>query len=233
MVCIFVSTQFPSFKLPDATQELTMQPQMTGRYIEKDLEGRSRGQIWGTSQALTWNDCWMIIIGRTAILNHNLPQQIPPDLYIVRLLEYPVLTSLNFATIFCFIELGRQPCVQPPNLEGQVSVFMSPSERVTKLHPQALGSLFVAFCDSQGYGGGILTRLHTGHDWWISPLPPKNLRISSVRSEIRTDYLLSISQMELTWSGSPLTLSVSHFRSTWSFLTSEWHMANLTVVTLQ
>jgi hypothetical protein len=39
---------------------------------------------------------------------------------------------------------------------------MFPSDRVTELYPQALGSLFVALYDSQGYGGGILIRLHTG-----------------------------------------------------------------------
>jgi hypothetical protein len=33
---------------------------------------------------------------------------------------------------------------------------------VAKLYPRALGSLFVAFYDLQGCGGGILTRLHTG-----------------------------------------------------------------------
>jgi hypothetical protein len=43
-----------------------------------------------------------------------------------------------------------------PNLEGQVPVFISPSERVAQLYPQALGSLSVASYDSQGYGGGIL-----------------------------------------------------------------------------
>jgi hypothetical protein len=37
-----------------------------------------------------------------------------------------------------------------PNLEGQ------------SLTPQVLGSLFVASCDSQGYGGGIQTHLHGG-----------------------------------------------------------------------
>jgi hypothetical protein len=36
-----------------------------------------------------------------------------------------------------------------PNLEGQVPVFISPRNRVTQLHPQALGSLFVASYDSQ------------------------------------------------------------------------------------
>jgi hypothetical protein len=49
-----------------------------------------------------------------------------------------------------------------PNLDGQVPVFISPRTRVTQLYPQALGSLSVASYDSQGYGGGIRTRLHTG-----------------------------------------------------------------------
>jgi hypothetical protein len=47
-----------------------------------------------------------------------------------------------------------------PNLEGQVPIFISPRNRVAQLYPQALGFLFVASYDSQGYGGGILTRLH-------------------------------------------------------------------------
>jgi hypothetical protein len=41
-------------------------------------------------------------------------------------------------------------------------VFISPRNRVAQLYPRALGSLFAAFYDSQGCGGGILTRLHTG-----------------------------------------------------------------------
>jgi hypothetical protein len=40
-----------------------------------------------------------------------------------------------------------------PNLEGQVPVFISPGNRVARLYPQALGSLFVASYVSQGYGG--------------------------------------------------------------------------------
>jgi hypothetical protein len=39
---------------------------------------------------------------------------------------------------------------------------MFTSDRVAQLYPQAPGSLFVAFYDSQDYGGGILTHLHTG-----------------------------------------------------------------------
>jgi hypothetical protein len=36
---------------------------------------------------------------------------------------------------------------------------------VARLYPQALRSLFVASYDSQGYGGGIRTRLHTDFEW--------------------------------------------------------------------
>jgi hypothetical protein len=32
---------------------------------------------------------------------------------------------------------------------------------VARFYPQALGSLFIPSYDSQGYGGGIRTRLHT------------------------------------------------------------------------
>jgi hypothetical protein len=45
----------------------------------------------------------------------------------------------------------------PPNLEGQVPVFISSRNRVVQLHPRTLGSLYVASYDSQAYGGGILT----------------------------------------------------------------------------
>jgi hypothetical protein len=48
------------------------------------------------------------------------------------------------------------------NQERQVPVFISPRNRLGQLYPQALGSIFIAFYDSQGYDGGIRTRLHTG-----------------------------------------------------------------------
>jgi hypothetical protein len=46
------------------------------------------------------------------------------------------------------------------NLEGQVQVFISPRKRVSELYPSGLGNLLVIY-DSQGYGGGIRTRLDT------------------------------------------------------------------------
>jgi hypothetical protein len=39
-----------------------------------------------------------------------------------------------------------------PKLEGQAPLFISSRNRVARLFPQAMGSLFVASNDSQGYG---------------------------------------------------------------------------------
>jgi hypothetical protein len=60
------------------------------------------------------------------------------------------------AIFYCFIW-------DSPNLEGQVPVFISPRNRVAQLYPRSLGSFFFSSYDSQGSGGGILTRLHTGY----------------------------------------------------------------------
>jgi hypothetical protein len=75
---------------------------------------------------------------------------------------HPVFTYLDFATIIIFTEQGRETCVQTPNLDDQVSICMSSNNSVAQLYPQASGYLFVTFHVSQGYSGGILTRLHTG-----------------------------------------------------------------------
>jgi hypothetical protein len=50
-----------------------------------------------------------------------------------------------------------------PSLEGQVPVFISPTNRMAQFYTQPLGSVFVLFYDSQGYGGGIRTCLHMGY----------------------------------------------------------------------
>jgi hypothetical protein len=54
-----------------------------------------------------------------------------------------------------------------PNLEGQVPVFISPQETRWPSYtprPQALGFLFVASYDSQGYGGGTRPLVHAGFE---------------------------------------------------------------------
>jgi hypothetical protein len=55
----------------------------------------------------------------------------------------PVFTSLDIATIIFFYR-ARSSALRPtPNLEDQVPVFMSLSDKVTQLDPKAPGSFFV------------------------------------------------------------------------------------------
>lgn len=70
-----------------------------------------------------------------------------------RLVDHLVFTSLDFTIVFVLQS-------KVVSLEDQFSVFTLPRNRVALLYPQAWSSLIVAFCDSQGYGGSILTCLH-------------------------------------------------------------------------
>jgi hypothetical protein len=69
----------------------------------------------------------------------------------------PILAGL-MAIFFCLrFEI-------PPTWRAKFRIYI-PRNRVTQLYIQALGSLFVASYDSQCYGGGIRTRLHTGGNY--------------------------------------------------------------------
>jgi hypothetical protein len=68
-----------------------------------------------------------------------------------------------------------------PKPGGQVHVIISPRNRVAQPYPQALGSLSIAFYDSQGYGGGIRARLHTLEGQSAMPW-----RLNSRRTEYKT-----------------------------------------------
>jgi hypothetical protein len=98
----------------------------------------------------------LVIIGKQSFLNHGLLQKILPHLFIA----HPVFTSLDSQQYF-FYRISSSALRPTPNLEEQVSVFMSPSDKMVWLYPQAPGSLFVALYDPQGCGGGFLNRLHT------------------------------------------------------------------------
>jgi hypothetical protein len=52
--------------------------------------------------------------------------------------------------------------IRDPPIRRTRSRIYTSRNRVVELYPQALGSLLVASYDSQGYGGGIPPRLHTG-----------------------------------------------------------------------
>jgi hypothetical protein len=82
------------------------------------------------------------------------------------------LESIRFSLLwisqqyFFYKEISSALC-PTPNLEDEVSMFMSLSDSVAQLYPQAPVSPFVPLSGSQGYGGGIRTRLHTGVYYYI------------------------------------------------------------------
>jgi hypothetical protein len=99
-----------------------------------------------------------IIIGETALFE--------PQPSLENSARFALKYTIHFQLLWIlqsFVYRPRATALRPtPNLEDQVSVFMSLSGRVAQLYSPAPGSLFVAFYNSQGYGGGIETRLHTG-----------------------------------------------------------------------
>jgi hypothetical protein len=54
----------------------------------------------------------------------------------------PGLPFLGFLNNNLFTGLYCYSSAQPPNLDDQVSVFMTPGDRVAQLYSQALGSHF-------------------------------------------------------------------------------------------
>jgi hypothetical protein len=75
---------------------------------------------------------------------------------------HPVFTSLDFTIIFYFYRARSSSALHPTaSAEDNIPVFMSTSDRVALLYPQAPHSLFITYYDLQGYGGGVLTHLHT------------------------------------------------------------------------
>jgi hypothetical protein len=81
------------------------------------------------------------------------------------------------------------------NLEGQVPVFISPRNRVAQLYPRALGSFYVASCDSQGYGRGILT------------LPQTEEPVSRMYIPQEQDGPVQRSQSQVTINGQAISMS--------------------------
>jgi hypothetical protein len=74
-------------------------------------------------------------------------------------LSFTIAAALSSAVIlkseFCGIRdhILLSHIRDSPNLEGQVTIFISPRKRVARLYPQALGCLFVTSYDSQDHDG--------------------------------------------------------------------------------
>jgi hypothetical protein len=83
-----------------------------------------------------------------------------------------------------------------PKLQDQAPILMSPRNRVVQLHPQALGSFFVASYDSQGCSGGIRPSLHAGSS-------PSDFRVR-VRVRVRVTLLLAVYRQSVRPGHEPL-----------------------------
>jgi hypothetical protein len=91
-----------------------------------------------------------------------------------------------------------------PNLEGQVTVFISLRNRVAQLCPQAIGSLFVTSYDSLGYGGGIRTRVHT------------ELQLTTELVKVKVTLRLTVSQsVSKSWCPAPSGAHDQIFVTVW------------------
>jgi hypothetical protein len=77
-------------------------------------------------------------------------------------------------------------------------LYLYPPEQGAPVIPSALGSLFVASYDSQGYIGGILPRLHTGFLFSGSPslLPSGHQKIFLQRLRCRAVKPTSLIHLE-------------------------------------
>jgi hypothetical protein len=73
---------------------------------------------------------------------------------------HPVFTSLDFVTLTFLQSKIVSLASNPQPGEPGACIYVSQWHGGPVIRP-APGSLFVSFYDSQGYGGGILTRLHT------------------------------------------------------------------------
>jgi hypothetical protein len=87
------------------------------------------------------------------LLSHNLPSKIMPDLSWLATSRFHFFGLRNGGFFFLqskVVSLASNP--QP----GDPGHCIFPSDRVTQLYPPTPGSLFVAFYDLHGCGGGIL-----------------------------------------------------------------------------
>jgi hypothetical protein len=89
-----------------------------------------------------------IIIGKIVLLEPQPSLQHSATL-VYAIMDYTVWFSLLWISQHYLFYRARFSALHPThNLERQVSVFMSPSDRVAQLCPQVSGSIFAAFYDS-------------------------------------------------------------------------------------
>jgi hypothetical protein len=88
----------------------------------------------------------------------------------------------GFRNIFFFTEQGRQPCVQPPIWKTRSLYLCSPVTVWPSYTPRHRVHFSSSFFAPQGYGGGILTRLHTRTDGQFSIQTRVHAKLDHVRT---------------------------------------------------
>jgi hypothetical protein len=93
-----------------------------------------------------------------------------------------------------------------PKLEDECPVFISLKKRVAKLYPRELGSLYVKSYNSQVYGGGNLTSLHTGLKMKLiydRLTDRESVLVSGSHLKLLTTFLLSVLPLQVSCCGAP------------------------------
>jgi hypothetical protein len=106
----------------------------------------------------------IIIFGKTTIFSHSLHYRILADLFVPLWIRPSCSHFLEFRNcVFILHSKVFRRIYKYNSIPGEPGLCMHvPQWQVTQLYPQALGRLFMAY-DSQGYSGGIVKCLHTGH----------------------------------------------------------------------
>jgi hypothetical protein len=103
---------------------------------------------------------------------------------------------------------------RPPNLEGQVPVFISPRTRVARLYPQALGSFFVASYNCRAMVE-VFVPASTREIWtlkwtvvseWVTLRPTVSRPVylgAKHPSGAYDQIFITVRQLRACWNGSP------------------------------
>jgi hypothetical protein len=123
----------------------------------------------------------IVIIGRTVLFE---PQPSLEDSIRMHL----VFTSLDFETTIFFLRNKVPSLASNCHPDGPGLCVYVPQLQGSPIIPQASGSIFVAFCDFQGYSGDILARLHLGQN--RSTFPKISVEIPKLNGILKPDLSL-------------------------------------------
>jgi hypothetical protein len=141
-------------------------------------------------------------LAKQPFLIYSLPQNILPNLAVPSWIRSFLFW---FYKSDFFNDAWSSALRQTPNLENNISVYMSPSDRVSELYPQAPGSLFFSLHQSLNYCEGILTSLHTGQDAQVGSIKSRPLHNALHFTHPHKDIISTHEMDTIHWSQNQLT----------------------------